>query len=71
MITERLEKIQCWCERQVALIGCPRDLLVSELHCLGFGRPGQAVPTDWATYYSDEELREFVLEYADQFSPAL
>lgn len=70
-ITEKLENIECGEDRETALIGIHRDTLVSELYCLGFDRsPAQAVPTDWAEYYSDDELRGFVLEYANAFSEA-
>lgn len=69
-VTEHLETIQCGCERADALrdVGLDHDGLVRELTSLGFGRT--AVPTDWATYYSDDELREFILEYANEFTPA-
>ena len=70
MITERLEKIQCGCERQDAIANVQRDALVRELTSLGFGGSNQAVPSDWTTYYSDDELREFILGYAEQFTPA-
>lgn len=71
-ITEHLATIQCGCERADVLrgAGMDRDALVRELHKLGFGRPNQAIPTDWATYYHEEELRDFILEYANHFTPA-
>lgn len=72
-ITDALERIQCGCERadflREAIPG--RDGLIGALDQLGFGRPNQAVPTDWRTYYGDDELRDFILEYAEQFSPSL
>lgn len=70
MITDALEKLQCGCERIDAIAPVDRESLIRELDMLGFGRPGQAIPTDWRTYYSDEDLRGFVLGYADQFTPA-
>jgi hypothetical protein len=71
-ITDALEQIQCGCERADYLRDAipSRDGLIRALDGLGFGRPGQAVPTDWRTYYGDDELREFILGYAEQFSPA-
>ena len=71
-ITEHLEQIQCGCERSDILrdAGMDHDALVRELEKLGFGRRGQAVPTDWRTYYGDDELREFILDYANAFAPA-
>lgn len=70
MLTEQLEKIQCGCDRADAIEVVDRDALIRELEKLGFGGPGQAVPTDWRTYYSDDELREFILDYADRSTPA-
>lgn len=71
-VTESLEQIQCGCERADALRGAAlsRDGLIRELEIVGFGLRGQATPTDWRTYYSDDELREFILDYADSFTPA-
>lgn len=69
-LVDHLETIQCGCERQAVVAQISRAGLASELVKLGFGSPGQAVPTDWNTYYSDDELREFVLEYAEGFTPS-
>lgn len=69
-LVDHLETIQCGCERQTAVAQIPRADLVAELVKLGFGSPGQAVPTDWGVYYNDDELREFVLEYAEGFTPS-
>lgn len=69
-ILEALGNIQCGCERADFLKEAvtSRDGLLHHLTQLGFGRPGSAVPTDWRDYYSDDELREFILSYAE---PAL
>lgn len=69
-IIERLGPMQCGCELIDAIASVGRDELLRLLERYGFGRPGTAVPTDWRTYYGDEELRGFVLDYAEQFSPA-
>ena len=69
-IIDHLSKIQCGCERRdvLAASGLDHDALVRLLQSYGFGRG--AVPSDWATYYSTDELTDFVLEYAEQEQPA-
>lgn len=69
-IIERLGQIPCGCERIDAASEIDRDALLRLLDMYGFGRPGSTIPTDWRTYYSDEELRGFMLNYAEHFSPA-
>lgn len=71
-IFDKLEAIPCACERQDVLAAAIPDRhgLVAALDLAGFGRPGQAVPTDWRTYYGDDELHGFILDCADQIAPA-
>lgn len=69
-IIDRLEKIRCGCERADAIAYVDRDTLIAELNKLGFGCGQRAVPSDWRAYYGDDELRGFVLDYAESFSPS-
>jgi len=64
-IIDRLEELQCGCEREVFLRDAipSRNGLIRALDQHGFGRPGSAIPTDWRTYFHDDELREHVLSY--------
>lgn len=39
-----------------------RDECIAFLEDNGFGGPA-ITPTDWRTYYNDDELQDFVIEY--------
>lgn len=68
-IIEHIGRLQDLPERIEVASLIDRDTLVRVLGVYGFGTSG-TVPSDWRTYFSDDELRGFVLEYAEQFSPA-
>lgn len=63
---EVLSRIQCECERADALESMTpsRDEMLALLAAYGFGGPNSAVPSDWRTYCTDEELRGEILALA-------
>lgn len=69
-IIEHIGRLQDLPERIEVASLIDRNTLIRVLDVYGFGRSGTA-PSDWRTYFSDDELRVFVLEYVEQFSPAL